>query len=456
MTRVGHAVALAMGSVSLCPPALGLGVHLRAGSDTDGEGAECGAPAMTFPEFIKKFDRGYEPGSQEYAERENLFAARIAHVEEHNCQEKGPWKATVNHLVDWTDAELQQLRGHARNWGPEAAAGFSTGLSSASADITENGEKWPHIFHRKPDNPLAKYPKTFTWANLSSIKEEKNQGQCGSCWAFASDTVLRAHAEIAGRDHKFSVSQIVSCAPNPKHCGGTGGCKGSTAELAFEYVMHAGLVTAEEMPYPVGGGKEACPTNRQTSEDKTFTPFKLMEDGSEVHSWGYSDSRYKKGNNIGMTGWTKLAENKEDAVVKALVEYGPVAIAVSAGFEWNFYWRGVMNHKSCDKDHVVNHAVVLFGYGEDFSQRYWNIKNSWGQHWGEKGNLRLERTKDEEKSCGWDRKPLLGSGCDGGPKEVWVCGTCGVLYDTVVPHFLPAKGGDTGLAQHRGQHHWIR
>merc|ERR1719356_703835 len=91
---------------------------------------------------------------------------------------------------------------------------------------------------------------------------------------------------------------------------------------------------------------------------------------------------------------------------------------------------------------------------EDFSQRYWFIKNSWGLHWGEKGNLRLERTKDEEKACGWDRKPQLGSGCDGGPKEVWVCGTCGVLYDTVIPHILPASRGGDALAQHRGQHRW--
>lgn len=455
MTRVGHAVALAMGSISLCPPALGLG--LRAGSDTDGEGTECGTPGMTFPEFIQKFDRGYEAGSQDYAEREALFAARSTHVEEHNCQQKGPWKATVNHLADWTDVELQQLRGHVRNWGASGTAGFSTQLGSAGADITENGKKWPRIFHRKNENVLDKYPKSFSWANLTSIKEEKNQGQCGSCWAFASDCVLRAHAEIAGRDHKFSVSQVVSCSPNHKHCGGTGGCKGSTAELAFEYVMNAGLVSASEFPYPAGGGKEVCPTEMQTSESETITPFRLMEDGSEFHSWSSSDKRSKTGNNIGMTGWTKLPENKEDAVVRALVENGPVAIAVSAGFEWNFYWRGVMNHKACDKDHVVNHAVVLFGYGEDYSGgRYWFIKNSWGLHWGEKGNLKLERTKDEEKSCGWDRKPQLGSGCDGGPKEVWVCGTCGVLFDTVIPHFLPASGSAAGLAQHRGQHHWMR
>jgi len=454
MARVGNAVALAMGSISMCPPALGLGVHLRAGSDTDGEGAECGTPAMTFPQFIKQFDKGYEPGSQEYAEREALFASRSAHVEEHNCQQNDPWKATVNHLADWTGEELQQLRGHVRNWGPSAAAGFSTGLSSPSADITANGEKWPRIFHwGKQENSLDKYPSAFSWSNLTSIKEEKNQGQCGSCWAFASDTVLRAHAEINGRDHKFSVSQIVSCAPNPKHCGGTGGCKGSTAELAFEYVMHAGLVSATGFEYPAGGGKAECPAAMQTPERETVTPFRLTEEGSEVHAWSSSDARHKKGNNIGMTGWTKLPENKEDAVVRALVESGPVAIAVSASFEWNFYWRGVMNHKACDKDHIVNHAVVLFGYGQDSSQRYWSIKNSWGLHWGEKGNLRLERTKDEEKACGWDRKPQLGSGCDGGPKEVWVCGTCGVLYDTVIPHFLPATGG-AALAQHRGQHHW--
>lgn len=432
MSRRVGAIALGIASLSSCPISLGLSIH--SGSDTDDETTRCGTPVVTFAEFVQKHKRGYVSGSEEYAMREALFDQRSKMVEEHNCAPKGPWKAGMTYLADWTDAELQSLRGHRQSWGGEPSAGYSAELNI--------DDKWPHFrFGRKEQNALSRFPSSFSWSNLTSMKEEKNQGQCGSCWAFAADAVLRAHAEIAGRQHKFSVSQIVACAPNPQQCGGHGGCKGSTAELAFEYVMHAGAVTADEFPYPEGGGQDACPERLQTPQTGTTTPYKLMADGSEVHAWHSSDPR-SRGNNVGMTGWTKLAENREDAVVRALVEVGPVAVAVAAGFDWNLYWSGIMNHKGCEKGHVINHAVVLFGYGsvDDafHKQQYWLIKNSWGHHWGEKGNVRLERTTEEEKTCGWDRKPEMGSGCIGGPKEVYVCGSCGVLYDTVVPHFSPA------------------
>lgn len=448
MARACRTIAFGVAALSSCRTCLGLSIDTQPGLDidtqpgldTDELTGTCGAPGVTFSQFIQKFNRGYKPGSQEYSEREALFVQRSKMIEEHNCFPKGPWKAAVNHFADWTDAELQQLRGHRPNWGgrsSSATAGY-TELSEGDAD-----NKWPRKFHfgRRGESALSRFPQAFSWSNLTSIKEEKNQGQCGSCWAFASDTTLRAHAEISGRDHKFSVSQVVACAPNTHHCGGTGGCKGSTAELAFEYIMIAGAVTEDEMEYPEGGGQDVCPQRLRTPANDTNTPFRLMEDGSEVHTWPSKDARHSEGNNIGMTGWTKLPENREEAVVRTLVEVGPVAIAVAAGFEWNFYYQGIMNHKGCDKDHVINHAVVLFGYGSvdqtSPKQRYWLIKNSWGSNWGERGNLRLERTSDDEKACGWDKKPQLGSGCDGGPKEVYVCGTCGVLYDAVIPHFAP-------------------
>jgi len=58
-----------------------------------------------------------------------------------------------------------------------------------------------------------------------------------------------------------------------------------------------------------------------------------------------------------------------------------------------------------------------------------------GPKWGEAGTGRFIRSDHEEKVCGWDEDPQSGSGCDGGPERVWVCGTCGILYDAVAPHF---------------------
>merc|ERR1719424_786267 len=96
-----------------------------------------------------------------------------------------------------------------------------------------------------------------------------------------------------------------------------------------------------------------------------------------------------------MLGWSKLAENKETPLVRALVEYGPLAVAVAAGADWNWYYHGILSPQGCDTHHVISHAVVLYGYGKAMSAkhgevRYWRIKNSWGQSWGEDGMLRLQ------------------------------------------------------------------
>merc|ERR1719401_2331031 len=112
------------------------------------------------------------------------------------------------------------------------------------------------------------------------------------------------------------------------------------------------------------------------------------------------------GLDIGMMGWAKMPENKEQPILHALVEHGPLAVAVAAGSDWNAYHAGILTPMGCDTNHVISHAVVLFGYGKAHSRshgevKYWQIKNSWGNSWGEGGNLRLQRLDEEEKECGW-------------------------------------------------------
>merc|ERR1719316_2545267 len=126
-----------------------------------------------------------------------------------------------------------------------------------------------------------------------------------------------------------------------------------------------------------------------------------------------------------------LPENKGEPLLQAIYQEGPVVVSVDAS-TWNFYSGGVFS--GCDKNAIINHAVVAEGFGNDKKHgKYYLIKNSWGADWGEKGYIRLMRYDDDEAHCGIDNKPEEGVACEGGPKFVRVCGMCGVLYDSTYP-----------------------
>lgn len=382
-----------------------------------GAAASTSAIESAFAAFISKQGRKYVSGSKEYDMRKGNFEKAADWVAAHNSQKHQNWRAGINKYADQTHEELAHLRGWkskvrpAHISAPEGSANTAQFLSTSAAITT--------------------LPSEHSWANLTTIKEVQDQGSCGSCWAFATSTTLRAHSEIwQSNPRTFSVEQIISCTANPQECGGTGGCMGATAELAMDYVFNHGCKTNAEIPYTQKDG--VCPQILIQEEDEPATPLASAS--------------------IGMLGWSKLPENRLQPLKTALVTKGPVAVSISAGHAWNLYEGGVLDN--CPKDAIIDHAVVLFGYGvakeKNYASgegapanlKYWHLQNSWGADWGEKGYIRMLRREDqfeESQQCGTDNNPLIGSGCKGGPAQVHVCGTCGVLYDTVIPHFADSR-----------------
>lgn len=380
-----------------------------------------------FAGFMQKHGRGYTSDSKEFAMRKALFEKAAELVEKHNRQAGKPWRATINKLADRTPEELAMLRGWKNSRRP--------GHDSASRDGSS-------VHFLSTDVKVTDLPDEHSWMNLTTVKEVQDQGGCGSCWAFAAATTLRAHSEIWMKNpRKFSVQQIISCTPNPDECGGTGGCQGATAELAMDYVFKHGCMTESEVPYTAQDG--SCPHSliQDSMTDEPSEPGK--------HKASHPAS-------LGMVGWTKLPENKVIPVKLALVTKGPVGVSISAGYSWNQYAGGILD--DCKSDAIIDHAVVLFGYGhidkhdvslasslghvETAGLKYWHLQNSWGTDWGESGYLRMLRRDDdfeENKQCGVDNDPQIGSGCKGGPPEVRVCGMCGLLYDAVIPHFTDRR-----------------
>lgn len=357
-----------------------------------------GQELPTFEAFMELHSRSYEQGSAEFGERRALYLQRKADGELHNSAPQRLWTAGVNKLWDWTEAELKTLRG----WdGAMTADGSKRSVRKHSNFLQQEGE----------------LPKEKMWTNLATAQHIRNQGDCGSCWAIAVSTVLEGHSEIyKGTPRTFSAQQIVECTPNPRHCGGDGGCKGATAELAMEFVLKHGCSETSDIPYTARDG--ACPAGSPTS-----SMAQLWTDDSAVSTNG--------GASFGMTGWETLPKNEYEPLVRALAEKGPVAVSVAAD-AWFSYDNGIFN--GCGKDAVIDHAVTAMGYGEQDGKKYWLIQNSWGKDWGEAGHIRLER-HDGGDYCGMNNDPQKGVACESETAAVPVCGMCGVLFDSVVPHF---------------------
>lgn len=353
---------------------------------------------MSFDGFVQRYNRSYPHGSTEYDTRRSLFQERVTRMEVQNRKEGRLWTAGPNRFWDWTEDETMSLRGYDGSVRPDKA---SRGIRRHSVAFLQQ---------------QSELPEEKLWTHLSMAKNVRNQGDCGSCWAIATATVLEGHAEIfTGKPRTFSAQQIVMCTPNPRHCGGDGGCQGATAELAFDWVMKHGC--AEESQDPYTGQQSTCSmgstpalTLAQTSTDTTALS------GAAA---------------FGMNGWETLPKNQYEPLVRALAERGPVAVSVAAG-GWFDYDSGVFN--ACSKDAVIDHAVTAIGYGSDGANKFWLIQNSWGADWGEEGHIRLQR-HDVDEYCGTNNDPQKGVACKGDNAAVPVCGMCGILFDSVVPHF---------------------
>lgn len=373
-----------------------------------------------FRNFVQQHGRTYENGSLEYNTRFELFSKTLNEVETHNRRTDRLWTAGINHLSDRSEAELAELRG----WRGGAARESNAEVLATKSSFLES-------------TLLAK---DFSWDHLKTFQQVRDQASCGSCWAVATSTMLQAHSEIHQQPNSrtFSEQELVDCVPNPHECGGKGKCSGATVELALKYVAQHGLATEEEWPYEAKDGE--CRADRRGEQSMLST--REMEDGDDANddmsNPGIHDVNPTwPGWALGVKAWERLPQNDYVGLISALVQRGPVAVSAAAN-GWSNYESGVFTSKS----KVVDHAVVLLGYGElpvindeQMPTQYWLIQNSWTSRWGEHGRIRLHRKDSDSHNCGEDQQPELGTGCKNGPRTVTVCGECGILYDSVVPHF---------------------
>jgi len=201
-------------------------------------------------------------------------------------------------------------------------------------------------------------PTAYDWRDVTGPLPVRNQGGCGSCWAFSTIGALEWGILIWDRDIiDLSEQWLVSCDEGSFGCGG--------GWLAFDFFLaetdpcgHCGAVLEADFPYAASNLPCACPY-----------PHHYF-----IETWGEA---------IDVGGAFEIDEIKQ-----AIMTYGPVSCYVSVTPAFQAYNSGVFN--ACDGA-GLNHAVVLIGWDDaQGSDGVWIMRNSWGSGWGENGHMRIE------------------------------------------------------------------
>ncbi|EDO36727.1 predicted protein [Nematostella vectensis] len=284
----------------------------------------------------KKYTTVTEEGARKAIWRDNLKK-----IQKHNA-EGHSFTLAMNHLGDLTQDEFRY---------------FYTGMRSHYSNYTKKqGSAFLAPSH-------VQVPDTVDWRKEGYVTPVKNQGQCGSCWAFSTTGSLEGqNFKKTGKLVSLSEQNLVDCST----AYGNNGCQGGLMDYAFKYIKENGGIDTEES-YPYEARNDRC--------------------------------RFQK-SNIGAvdTGFVDVTHGDEEALKTAAGTVGPISVAIDAGhMSFQFYHSGVYNNAGCSST-SLDHGVLVVGYGTYQGSDYWLVKNSWGERWGMEGYIMMSRNKNNQ--CG--------------------------------------------------------
>ncbi|XP_073846408.1 cathepsin F isoform X2 [Musca autumnalis] len=293
-----------------------------------------------FSKFQVKYKRRYHT-TMERQMRLRIFKQNLKIIQELNANEMGSAKYGITEFADLTSTEYKQRTGL---WSRDPVKAAST---------------------PKAEIPDIELPKEFDWREKGVISPVKNQGNCGSCWAFSvTGNVEGLHAVKTGKLEEYSEQELLDCDTTDS------ACNGGLPDNAYEAIERIGGLELES-EYPYHARKEQCHFNK-----------------AKVH--------------VRVKGHVDLPKN-ETAMAQWLITNGPISIGINAN-AMQFYrggvshpWRPLCSHSNLD------HGVLIVGYGvSDYPMfkktlPYWIVKNSWGSKWGEQGYYRVYRG---DNTCG--------------------------------------------------------
>jgi len=280
---------------------------------------------MLFTSFVKQHNKQYTP--EEFFKRYNIFKTNMDAIVRHESNPARTFTLKMNKFGDLTNEEFRARY-----------TGYNSNLRANRRTVNLTN---------------TNIPASVDWNAAGKVTPVKDQGQCGSCWAFSSTGCIEsAHAIATGQLISLSEQELVDCSGSY----GNQGCNGGEMQQAFEFVQaNGGLCTESDYPYQAQDG--TCQSSSCTSA-------------------------------VTISGYNNVATNDENALAQAAAQQ-PISVAVEAdGSNWQFYSCGVVTG-ACGTN--LDHGVLVAGYGTENGVAYWYVKNSWGASWGENGYIKLQR-----------------------------------------------------------------
>jgi len=277
---------------------------------------------MSWTDYKNEFGMAFN--GEEDATREQVFNANIAIIESENAKDN-THVLGVNQFAHLSFEE------------------FSAQYLNAKGSAVSDDDA--HLGELEVQSEVAS---TVDWStDKSVVNPVKDQGQCGSCWAFSAvGTVESAYAVAAGKLGSYAEQQLVDCDTR------SDGCSGGYNQYGISYIGTTGIAAESAYPYTATDG--SC-----RSVSKTLTAGSVA---------GY--------NSVG----------KNNAALQSALNSVPVSITVDADNSWQLYRSGVLS-QACGLFGQIDHAVIAVGY--DTSADTFKIRNSWGASWGEGCYVRI-------------------------------------------------------------------